>query len=141
MSISRSCKIQRIVVLSIKVEIWKIWAWRNYLNIFSLILTELNLFRFQTPGQLRIAQSLRLPRANQLHFPTAIISPINPVTRKPTLREFPQRWIKSLFLNKKFNSYFESGNLDFVEKVNKEYNLYLRCDSNTRGHTQWYYFS
>jgi len=39
--------------------------------------------------------------------------------------------------NKKlvFDSYFESGNLDFVIKLkNKEYDLYMRVDSNTRGH-------
>lgn len=37
---------------------------------------------------------------------------------------------------------FESANLDCVVKVaQKEYDLFLRVDSNTRGHTLWYYFS
>ena len=41
-----------------------------------------------------------------------------------------------------FNSYFESGNLDTVlRRGNNQYDLYLRVDSNTRGHTQWFYFS
>lgn len=41
-----------------------------------------------------------------------------------------------------FNSAFESGNLDCVIKLQqKEYDLFLRIDSNTRGHTSWYYFS
>ena len=41
-----------------------------------------------------------------------------------------------------FNSCFESANLDCVIKVNPcEFDLFLRIDSNTRGHTQWFYFS
>lgn len=40
-----------------------------------------------------------------------------------------------------FDSMFESANLDCVVKVGqKEYDLFLRVDSNTRGHTLWYYF-
>jgi hypothetical protein len=40
-----------------------------------------------------------------------------------------------------FNSTFECGNLDKVVLVNTdEYDLYMRTDSNTRGHNQWYYF-
>lgn len=35
-----------------------------------------------------------------------------------------------------FDSDFESGNLDLVfEYTNNEYDLYLRIDSNTKGHT------
>lgn len=41
-----------------------------------------------------------------------------------------------------FNSCFESGNLDCVIKVQQtEFDLFLRIDSNTRGHAQWFYFS
>lgn len=41
-----------------------------------------------------------------------------------------------------FNSAFESGNLDCVIKVkSNEFDLFLRIDSNTRGHTAWYFFS
>jgi hypothetical protein len=41
-----------------------------------------------------------------------------------------------------FDSCFEGGNLDIVVKVKKnEYDLYVRTDSNTRGHHQWFYFS
>ncbi|CAG9329613.1 unnamed protein product [Blepharisma stoltei] len=40
-----------------------------------------------------------------------------------------------------FSSKFECGNLDKVVKVKEnEYDLYLRTDSNTYGHNQWYYF-
>jgi hypothetical protein len=40
-----------------------------------------------------------------------------------------------------FDSRFESGNLRKVAKVhNSEYNLWLNSDTNTRGHTQWFYF-
>jgi len=38
----------------------------------------------------------------------------------------------------RFNSIFESGNLDtVVRKSEYEYDLFLRIDSNTRGHTSW----
>lgn len=40
-----------------------------------------------------------------------------------------------------FESAFESGNLDLAVKIKKnEYDLFLRSDTNTRGHTSWYYF-
>jgi len=40
-----------------------------------------------------------------------------------------------------FNSIFESGNLDVVIRKNdKEYDLFMRVDSNTKGHTSWYNF-
>jgi len=42
----------------------------------------------------------------------------------------------------KFDSNFESGNLYAVYKVSeKEYDLILQNDINTKGHTQWFYFS
>jgi cytosolic carboxypeptidase protein 2/3 len=41
-----------------------------------------------------------------------------------------------------FDSNFESGNLDMVIKRSEnEYNLYMRVDTNTRGHHQWFYFT
>ncbi len=40
-----------------------------------------------------------------------------------------------------FDSFFESGNLDCVIKKNKfEFDLFLRIDSNARGHLQWFFF-
>ena len=40
-----------------------------------------------------------------------------------------------------FNSYFECGNLDMVNRVSDdEYDLFMRVDSNTHGHNQWFYF-
>lgn len=40
-----------------------------------------------------------------------------------------------------FDSAFESGNLDMAVRIKKnEYDLFLRCDTNTRGHTAWFYF-
>ena len=40
-----------------------------------------------------------------------------------------------------FDSNFESGNLDSVYLVNeREYNLMLKVDTNTRGNTYWFYF-
>jgi len=42
----------------------------------------------------------------------------------------------------RFDAAFESANLDCVVRVQPgEYDLFLRTDSNTRGHTQWFYFS
>lgn len=41
-----------------------------------------------------------------------------------------------------FDSNFESGNLDMVIKTKPlNYDLYMRVDTNTRGHHQWFYFS
>lgn len=41
----------------------------------------------------------------------------------------------------RFDASFESANLDCAIKVSEdEYDLFLRVDSNTRGHTQWFYF-
>ena len=41
-----------------------------------------------------------------------------------------------------FDSNFESGNLDAAIKVNEnEYDLFMRVDTNTRGHIQWFNFS
>ena len=40
-----------------------------------------------------------------------------------------------------FNSKFESGNLNYVIKItNRYYLLFLQYDSNSIGHTQWFYF-
>lgn len=41
-----------------------------------------------------------------------------------------------------FDSDFESGNLDTVIKVaDNEYDLFMRVDTNTRGHVQWFNFT
>ena len=41
-----------------------------------------------------------------------------------------------------FDSNFESGNLDRVYKVKDlEYDLFMRVDTNTSGHHQWFNFS
>ena len=42
----------------------------------------------------------------------------------------------------RFDGSFESANLDCAVKVSsEEYDLFLRVDSNSQGHTQWFYFS
>ena len=41
-----------------------------------------------------------------------------------------------------FDSNFESGNLDMViKKKDLEYDIYMRVDTNIKGHHQWFYFS
>ena len=41
-----------------------------------------------------------------------------------------------------FDASFESGNLDLAVHIqDHEYDLFLRVDSNTKGHTCWYYFT
>jgi hypothetical protein len=41
-----------------------------------------------------------------------------------------------------FDSFFEGGNLDMVvRQKGQEYDLYMRTDSNARGHHQWFCFS
>jgi hypothetical protein len=40
-----------------------------------------------------------------------------------------------------FDSAFESGNLDMAVRIKRnEYDLFLRSDTNTKGHTNWYFF-
>ena len=40
-----------------------------------------------------------------------------------------------------FDSEFESGNLDLAFRVSEsEYNLLTRCDTNSKGHNQWFFF-
>lgn len=40
-----------------------------------------------------------------------------------------------------FDSSFESGNLDLAVRVRRgEYDCFLRSDTNTKGHTNWFYF-
>lgn len=40
-----------------------------------------------------------------------------------------------------FNSMIESGNLDVaIRKSDTEFDLFMRVDTNTRGHTSWYNF-
>jgi len=42
----------------------------------------------------------------------------------------------------KFNSNFESGNLLCAAEVGtKEYDLYCKVDTNTKGHCSWFYFT
>lgn len=41
----------------------------------------------------------------------------------------------------KFNSDFEGGNLDAViQRGSSEFDLFMRVDTNTKGHTNWFYF-
>ena len=41
----------------------------------------------------------------------------------------------------RFDATFESGNLDRVIMISStEYDLYMRSDTNTRGHHQWFFF-
>ena len=40
-----------------------------------------------------------------------------------------------------FDSNFESGNLEYViDRGNNCYWMYIKSDSNTKGHFQWFYF-
>ncbi len=52
---------------------------------------------------------------------------------------YVENGLEESYLN--FDSDFESGNLDFViRRSPEEYDLFLRIDSNTKGHSQWYFF-
>jgi hypothetical protein len=42
----------------------------------------------------------------------------------------------------RFDSDFEGGNLDAaIHRGAGDYDLFMRVDSNTRGHTNWFFFS
>ncbi|CAD8198570.1 unnamed protein product [Paramecium pentaurelia] len=81
---------------------------------------------------------------NQMHKQYSNISSY-PFKRSVTIINKPQ--LPFLGMNPisisriKFNSIFESGNLDIVIQVSEyEYDLYMRVDGNTQGHTSWYNF-
>ena len=62
----------------------------------------------------------------------------------PSKKTYPQEYTLVIPHEKtlKFNSKFESGNLHKAIKINEnEYNLILEYDAETKGYTQWYYFS
>ena len=41
----------------------------------------------------------------------------------------------------KFDAHYEGGNLDLAIKTGKdEYDLFIRIDTNTRGHNSWFNF-
>lgn len=41
----------------------------------------------------------------------------------------------------KFVNDFESSNLDFVTQINPfEYDIYIKADTNSMGHQNWFYF-
>ena len=51
------------------------------------------------------------------------------------------KYFKPKKSNLSFNSDFESGNLDMaIEISEKEFDLFMRVDTNTKGHTNWFYF-
>lgn len=71
--------------------------------------------------------------------------PQNAFSPEPDREEEPREWegmrpdVEHSLL---FDSMFESGNLDMVVKRGEyEYDLYMRVDTNTKGHHQWFYFS
>jgi len=63
------------------------------------------------------------------------------VPRKDEMREF-QGMSPDVDRNElHFNSNFENGNLDMVVKTGEDtYDLFLRVDTNTKGHTNWFHF-
>ena len=63
------------------------------------------------------------------------------VPRKDEMREF-QGMSPDVDRNElHFNSNFENGNLDMVVKTGDDtYDLFLRVDTNTKGHTNWFHF-
>ena len=55
-----------------------------------------------------------------------------------TIRPYSGMYAKATTEELHFDSAFEGGNLDTAIKMGeKEYNLYMRSDSNTKGHTSW----
>ncbi|CAK61401.1 unnamed protein product (macronuclear) [Paramecium tetraurelia] len=81
---------------------------------------------------------------NQMHKQYSSLSsyPFKRATTIPNKPQFPFLGMNPTYFNRiKFNSIFESGNLDIVIQVSEfEYDLYMRVDGNTQGHTSWYNF-
>lgn len=55
---------------------------------------------------------------------------------------FNRRFVRNSECDYKFSSSFESGNLDAAILVKpNEFDCFMRSDTNTRGHSNWFYFS
>jgi hypothetical protein len=55
---------------------------------------------------------------------------------------FQRRLVGHISTSYKFNSSFEGGNLDAVVEIKpNEFDCFIRSDSNTRGHCNWFHFS
>jgi hypothetical protein len=62
------------------------------------------------------------------------------ISKLPTTR-CSQIVLSAGSIGRLFDSFFEGGNLDCVMKVGeREYDCFMRVDSNTSGHLQWFNF-
>ncbi|CAG9325818.1 unnamed protein product [Blepharisma stoltei] len=81
-------------------------------------------------------------------FSTPMTSALEYLSKKIAQKPDPSGWAFERMkpnLDEKcmvFDSFFESGNLDKVVRINdEEYDLYMRTDANTYGNYKWFYFS
>ena len=91
-------------------------------------------YRFKFPPNMNVIEACMPPKKKSEDRPFTGMNPIlkeNPIINPDMFKQ------PSLL----FDSMFESGNLDMVVQIKEhEYDLYMRVDSNTRGHHQWFYF-
>ena len=82
------------------------------------------------------------PNLPHYHSGEAVTSVSCPIHKSKVLQRSHTRNDSLLTHDFSFDSEFEGGNLDRVIKTKDgEFHLFLTCDSNTKGYTQWFYFS
>ncbi len=71
-------------------------------------------------------------------------SPYKPIQRlRRVINERSNIPLKPMLISSRvtFDSNFESGNLDAAIEVSpNEYDLFIRVDTNSKGHNNWFYF-
>jgi cytosolic carboxypeptidase protein 2/3 len=106
-------------------------------TIQELLHGEIQTYKFKFPPNMNVIEACLPPKKKTEERPF--------VGMNPEIEQNEHKSINpTMFKNPSliFDSLFECGNLDMVVQIREnEYDLYMRVDSNTRGHHQWFYFS
>jgi len=119
---------------------------RNYYGIEDN-LANVVYYGYRPQDSLAMHESFAKKAGYPFKFPTNSTYMLIDIARQCQNLKFKETRFSGMtnsFINNphKFDSCFEGGNLDIALKVKEnEYDLYMRTDSNTRGHHQWFYFS
>jgi len=98
---------------------------------------ELQTYRFKFPPNMNVIEACMPPKKKLEDRPFLGMNPAIKENLNNSIN--PEMFSQPSLV---FDSMFESGNLDMVVQIKEhEYDLYMRVDSNTRGHHQWFFFT
>jgi hypothetical protein len=98
---------------------------------------ELQTYRFKFPPNMNVIEACMPPKKKSEDRPFTGMNPLILTNLNNSIN--PEMFSSPSLI---FDSMFESGNLDMVVQIREhEYDLYMRVDSNTRGHHQWFFFT